>query len=286
MTKTISLPARDTRGFEIPGKQLTYYVDGIPDELRGKNNFRYRGEFAEGEYGQIKLCIYNHKYTDNDFDIVAQLRGFFEGMGGKDKPLEQPSENQVRTAMIWSCEDYKIKSGGGSASDHCYSSSLTICIADPKTWEDKDVVLIKKYSTEFADVLITMHEVEQLFEACVNEAGRSAHAEDIAIMLLREIKRNEFIKLKHKDGIKACAVPYTKQTIINCIKHELSKNKATLPLYEDVYKSFVKYYEDDMNEKYVNGDGEDVSEKHKADSKRWLQACHNSIELVREVLTV
>src|SRR5271154_3211413 len=102
---------------EVDGQ--TYYVNGESEELE-KLRKRSGAENYEYEFAKRKVNFVNSKYFDEDTDVAAQMRSWFDG--------KQPTESQVRNAMIWSYDqfgDYKIKSGGGSASDHVYSSSLT-----------------------------------------------------------------------------------------------------------------------------------------------------------------
>lgn len=134
-----------------------YQVNGISPELK-KIWDKAPTENREWEFAKRKVKIVNSKYFTEDTDVAAESRSWFD-----DK--KQPTENQVKNAMIWSYDhygDYKIKAGGGSRSDNIFVSSFSTTIADPKTGLDKDVVIIKKYGQSIEDVLITIDEIQEL----------------------------------------------------------------------------------------------------------------------------
>jgi hypothetical protein len=78
---------------------------------------------------------------------------------------KQPTEKDVRRAMLlkigyegfW----YALKAGGETASDHMYSSSLSMDMEGPNG-EDVEKVIIKKHNTDFEKVLITGAEIREI----------------------------------------------------------------------------------------------------------------------------
>lgn len=136
-----------------------YYVDGPDKEL--KEIIKKHKSFGpDWELANRKVFFFNRKhFTDGD-TLISQTRSWFD-----DKL--QPTESQVRRAMIWSYDqfgDYQIKSGGESNSDSMFSSHFKVEIENPINGEDMSAVILKKYSTKFSDVLITIKEIEELFK--------------------------------------------------------------------------------------------------------------------------
>jgi len=83
--------------------------------------------------------------------------------------------------MIWGFDqygDYQIKSGGGSEADSVYISHFKTTIADPKTGNDKDVVILKKFSTEFQDVLVYIDEIQELQDMTEPQKVRDSRRKD------------------------------------------------------------------------------------------------------------
>lgn len=138
-----------------------YYLGGIPSLKKDLGLDRVI-RFNDFELANMNANFCHLRKAKDVFDIIAELRGWM-------KDLKQPSESTVRNAMIWTWDqDYSIKSGGESGSDHIYSSSLKWLVMNPKNGEDMDLVLLKKYSTKFEDVLITLEEMEALVDAIIS----------------------------------------------------------------------------------------------------------------------
>lgn len=143
----------------------TYHVNGMPEELkqlmsRASTETKQNVLFEQGK----PMFFYNHKNFQGDpmylSDAVEILKG-----------LKQPTKTQVRNAMIWGIGyggdlDYAVKAGGETNSDNMFSSHLSVTIAHPKTGMDTNVVVLKKYSKNFEDVLITEQEVRDLYKMC------------------------------------------------------------------------------------------------------------------------
>jgi len=173
------------KGDTVETKYGTYYVNGMPkdlDDLWKKSNSI---ETQEWEFGKRNIKIVNSKYFTEYSDVAAESRSWFD-----DK--KQPTENQVRNAMIWSYDgygDYQIKSGGGTKSDSIYISHFKTTIADQKTGNDKDVVILKKFSTVFSDVLIYIDEIQELQDLTesqeVRNIRRSDHLGGVVSVLIR-----------------------------------------------------------------------------------------------------
>lgn len=145
-----------------------YYINEVPKDIIDK----YKNgtvEFGQVEYrmAKDKVRLFNKKYV-NDIDELL-------GAESELNDLNQPSKKTVDNAMIWTWgvvgekPTYIIKSGGGSMSDNQYISEFHIVIPDPKTGEDKRVLLLKKFSNEFNDVLITREEINSLYMQFMNE---------------------------------------------------------------------------------------------------------------------
>lgn len=171
----------------------TYYLNSAkPTDAAYQAFTKRRQPIEEQEYFlATRHHAHFHPRHLSGFDDLSWIAGFFED-------IKQPTENHVQRAMVLtltegSKEDqfhwYSLKAGGGSVSDHIFSSSFSILIADPSTGEDKKVVLLKKYSTQFENVLITFNELAALFEACSSPAQRrerdTTHAKDVLALLVR-----------------------------------------------------------------------------------------------------
>ena len=182
-------------GNVIEHNRQEYHIDEFSDLLKDKYNS------VTKDNRQFFLCsnkinFYNHRwiknnptYTNDAFSILQDVK--------------QPSENTVRNAMIWSYDtDYKIKAGGESCSDSQYSSSLTLLIACPKTGDDKEIVIIKKYSNVFKDVLILPEDVKKLYLLCSTETELKSYNDDkvrsICHFIISSFRMNK-IALKGRD---------------------------------------------------------------------------------------
>lgn len=151
-------------------KGKTYHVNGLQGEAKERydntaSGFKHHALFQQGE----PVFIYNHKNFQGNPDYLGFAVDIL-------RDVKQPTKNQVDRAMIYSIgypgekPDYMLKAGGESQSDSMYSSSLTVMIAHPKTGLDTHVVILKKYSTKFEDILITEDEVRALFKLCQTPA--------------------------------------------------------------------------------------------------------------------
>src|SRR5690606_14889254 len=108
----------------------------------------------------------------HDISVISQLRMWYGD-------LKQPTEAQVRRALILVIdEDYALKSGGESASDNIFSSSLKWMQANPKSGLDYEPVLIKKWSRNFKDVLITFEEIVELWNLTITSKEKKEQDED------------------------------------------------------------------------------------------------------------
>lgn len=107
-----------------------------------------------------KVTVYHHKHMiQGEMNNMGVVNHFFHN-------LKQPTKSDVLRALILIInEDYALRQGGDNMSSSDFSSSFKITIADPKTGLDKDVVLIKKWSNVFSDILITAEEIRELFKS-------------------------------------------------------------------------------------------------------------------------
>lgn len=158
-------------------KDKSYFVNNLPECVQKK---------PEWFLAQNNINIVFAKYFSEFTHPGAEMRSWFDG--------RQPSEAQVRRAMIWGYDqfgDYQIKSGGGAVSDNIFISQFKMTIADARTGYDRDVIVLKKYSNNFADVLITPAELDALQEASESKVLRNLRRLDLLSSLLREIIRFE-----------------------------------------------------------------------------------------------
>lgn len=260
--KQVTIPQINSEG-KATGEQRTYFVDGFPKDLKEKLRSRWNNEY---ELAKINAKFYNHKHTQGDNDIVAQVRGFFDG-------IIQPTERRVRNAMILTIdEDYAIKSGGESASDAIYSSSLKIMIADPVTGLDKDVVLVKKYSTKFEEVLITPNEISELFEVCLSSKEKVGVLKDEAFSILNEVTRwKRGGKSNFKDGEYIMPFDFAVKMVAN-----YKKRGVSLTMYEAAFKSRLEWLERDLTTQIV----EDTPNVNK--TKNFHDKTRKHIEALKE----
>lgn len=157
-----------------------YHINKLPESNHKKNDFIL---------SQEKTFLFFKKNV-HDIEIISQIRSFFSN-------LRQPSETDVRQAMLLIIdEDYALKSGGESMSDHIFSSSFKWLQADPKTGLDIEPILIKKYSKNFKDVLITLEEIEFLIENTLTEPEkeqkRKSDIESMVGFLVHSIKTGKY----------------------------------------------------------------------------------------------
>lgn len=153
-------------------KGKKYYIDGVSGDLKNKmtpikigGGTTFKRNFVDVIFGEDEpVFFYNHsKLGESEFALGDAIGALVD--------ITQPSIHKVRGAMIWQTgydgNMYSIKSGGETKSDSMYSSSLTTEIAHPKTGLDTEIVLIKKFSKNFKDVLITEKEIRDLYEMCM-----------------------------------------------------------------------------------------------------------------------
>ena len=259
MSKQITLPKFDSTG-KPTNETALYYVDGFPSDLKKELGGRYNDNW---ELAKRKVNFYNHKYTNGEADTVAQLRDLY-------KDIKQPTKQHVREAMILIInEDYALKSGGESASDSMYSSSLCIWIADPKTFEDKKVVLIKKYSTKFEDILITMPEIEVLFEGSLTSQEKEGVLQGEAFSIVRELEVRELGgKSNFKDGQSIMTVEFA-----NIMLNNYKKRGVTTEMYNKAIVSMVGYLQKQLNYEIVEDVvGKNKTQEHYNSTLRHIQA--------------
>lgn len=202
---------------------------------------------------QRKHNSFHPQHLHQGFEDISFIRGFF-------KDLEQPSEDTVRRAMIFQISDqtgqegpenkYCLKAGGGSKSDSIFSSSYSILIADPQTGYDKSVVLLKKFSTRFADVLITAEEISDLFEIVASPAQKAARdnefAMDIIGLLMASMRSG---KVHYSKGNAKTLTPALLTDLI-------TKNKPKAPIrsFEHAFSYFEKRFTDNLKIEIVEDD--------------------------------
>jgi hypothetical protein len=162
----------------------TFLTNGlIPDSDLKKEYDRVMKEYRSWFLQKNKVNFYNHKHMKDELCLS-------DACSEANVP-KQPTEQQVRSALIWMCDGYAIKCGGGTKSDSQFESSLAIEIAHPTTGEDTKVVVIKKYSTKFDDVLITKAEIRELYKACSSKKQKTEALESQISATIHVINRAE-----------------------------------------------------------------------------------------------
>lgn len=210
-----------------------YFVNGAKPIDEGYARFFGRKQPSEEvDYflAKRKHFIFNPKHV-KDFDDLGWILGFFD--------FQQPKEERVRQAMIWSIDDacpgdwaynrYMIKSGGGSKSDSCFSSSFSVLTASETTGLDTWSVLVKKHSTRFDDVLITGEEISRLFEMSSTEPQRDKRDRQYAFDILKFLLSSLLCGKFHFSN--SSPVAFTNQSMIGFI------NKCRPKAHEDHWKA-------------------------------------------------
>jgi hypothetical protein len=206
------------KGDKITTEFGTYYVDGVDQELQDYID-KNKSMGLDYVLAEKKVNIVYSKYFNEDNEVTATLRSWFN-----DK--KQPTEKGVRDAMIWSYDsymDYQIKAGGGSKSDSEFSSMMRIAIADANG-NDKDVAILKKYSTDFKDVLITIKEIQALEEVLETKGAKDKKSKDKLFASIDFLFRADLIGSVNDINGK----PVSKETlnkIFNNVVKEYSKNE-------------------------------------------------------------
>jgi len=193
--------------------------------------------------------IVNSKYFTEELDVAAESRSWF-----KDK--EQPTENQVRAALIWGYDqygDYQIKAGGGSASDSVYVSSFKSTIADP-SGNDKDVVILKKYSKNFKDVLITIAEIQALQDATETPQVRKVREKD-------NLRGTLSYLMRYEAGYEKVSAQGEKT--IQQVYRQLANQEdgATSEEINKYFQDVIKNAQEDIETKYIGDNPQKIQER-------------------------
>lgn len=255
---------------QVTVNNQVYFVDGYPKELKEKLGCFYKSDF---QLAKLKVKFYNHKYTQGDSSVVAQVRSFFDG-------IKQPTEALVRRAMVLVIdEDYALKSGGESASDRIYSSSLKIMIADPQTGFDKDVVLLKKYSTVFEEVLITPEEISDLFEACLTSTEKVGVLKDESFSILNELTRwKRGVKSTFTDGDRVMPLEFAIKMV-----NKYKGRGITLEMYQNALKHRVEWVERDFETTIIEDDpNRNKTKEFHNNARATIKALNEAYEFIQE----
>lgn len=233
-----------------------YYVNGLSGDLKKQYDSANKGFREQVLFANSPVFFYNHKNFQNDpiylSDAVSILRD-----------LKQPSELTVRRAMIWGVGyggdlDYKIKSGGESNSDSLYSSSLTIDIAHPKTFLDTKVVIMKKYSKNFEDVLITEKEIQDLYKICETPKEKELNKifqMESGISFLIKIKKGVKINVNGK-------YIYANKNMENKFKRLVFEN-STPEKFSQCIDSLIEHQSRYLTVSLMEGSSQTTEEWHK-----------------------
>lgn len=268
MAKTVQVPKY------VNGKKTdkfdTFYVDTLSDDFKNKSTGRWHTDY---QMALKNVKLYNHRFTNGELDIISQVRSLYD-------KIKQPTEGDVRRAMLMLInEDYALKAGGESSSDRIYSSSLGIWIADPKTGEDKKVALIKKYSTTFSEVLITMEELDDLFEICLSPKEKKGVLEDNALSVMKLLKDRELgMKCNYSDGVKKLM---PKQDAINMIKNYVNRG-VTPEMFKSSYDKMMQARLDDLKDVYIENETNTVNSRHQEYTRRHIAGLERAYEFLQE----
>jgi len=232
-----------------------YYVDGISGDLKKEFDSANKGWKEQVLFKNSPVFFYNHKNFQEEPDYLSDAVSILTD-------LTQPSEGTVRRAMIWSIGyggdmDYMIKAGGDNNSDSFYSSCLTVDIAHPVTGEDTKVVILKKYSTKFSDVLITEKEVRDLYKLCRTPKEKELYKVsqmEGGIHFLLEIKYGHKVNVGGKEV-------YADKDLEAKFKQLVFEN-STPQKIEDHIDSLIKNREEDLNVTLMVGSHSTTEEFH------------------------
>lgn len=243
-----------------------YYLDGAkPCDEVYENFFRGgRGRAVEEvDYflAKRKHFAFHPRHLHDGYETLSWVYSFFHG-------LAVPSEDQVRRAMILQLSDntgegpenkYSIKAGGGSASDSIFVSSYSILVAHPKTGEDTWVVLMKKYSTRFSEVLISYEEIKNLFDLVATKAQKkerdAEYARDCVSLLLRGVNHGSVPS--SKGNSKKCDQAFITAFLEN------NFNKASSEQWESALDFFNKRLHEELTHQFEEQPGRDVNFEHR-----------------------
>jgi len=239
----------------------TYYVNGLSGELKQKYNSANNQWKESILFNNSPVFIYNHKNFQEDPIYLSDAVSILTD-------LIQPSESKVRSAMIWSIGygegdmSYSIKSGGDNNSESHFSSSLSIEIAHPTTGEDTRVVIMKKYSKNFNDVLITEKEIRDLYKLCSTPKEKELHNDsqmEGGIYFLIKIKYGHKVNV---GGKKIIADQNLEEKFKQLIFENSTPNKI-----EKHIDSMIKHREYDLTTTLMEGSSSTTEEFHEQAKK-------------------
>lgn len=253
-----------------------YYLNGEKplDEAYQKMFPKGKGRAVdEVDYflAKRKHFAFHPRHLHDGYESLSWVYSFF-------CDLEVPTEKKVRGAMILTLQDntgegpenkYSIKAGGGSASDSTFVSSYSILVAHPTTGEDTWVVLMKKYSTVFSEVLISYEEIKALFDACASKEQKqerdAEYARDCVAYLLRGVQYGK-VPVNSKEN-RTCDRAY----ITNFLKTNFPK--ATSDQWEEAIQFFEKRISEDLDSRFEeNQPGRNVNEEHQQRTREKLKS--------------
>jgi predicted kinase len=170
-----------------------FYLNAVPADIKEKIKTDY------DKSKQDVSIFFKKNIYETPTDIIGQIRNWYDN-------LKQPTEKQVRNAMLLIIdEDYALKAGGESSSDHQYSSSLKWIQSSPTTGEDVEPVIVKRHSSKFENVLIKLEDLEDLFDATYSDTElEEKRIDDLkgVIGMWRRCKTHNLIGTS--DGDKPC----------------------------------------------------------------------------------
>lgn len=253
---------------------LDYYVNGAkPTDEEYKNFFKSKRPTEDCDWflAKRKHFAFFPKFLYEGYEDLDWINSFFH-------KLKQPTESQVRDALIFSIQDdcgdgpmnkYMLKAGGGSRSDSVFVSSFSIVTADPKTGLDTWRVIMKKYSTTFEDVLISYQELRDLFDQVATADQASARDRDSAkgyVALLMSAHRSGRIAIgNHKTK------PCSTADLLEIIGH--MKKSSVFQYVPEAIQFFKDRIKDSMTREFIEDKpGRNVTQEHRLSEAQRLKA--------------
>lgn len=254
-------------------KEVYYANSEKPDDKDYVKFFQHKRPTEDCDWflAKRKHFAFFPKFLYDGYEDLAWINSFFH-------KLKQPSEQEVRRAMILTIQDdcgdgpmnkYMLKAGGGSVSDSVFVSSYSIVTADPSTGLDTWRVIMKKYSCTFEDVLISYDEIKHLFDQVATPEQVNADDKDSAIGYIGLFIRAKITGKIHFSDNKF--KPATKANLDEIVSHVRSTN--VINFIPEAIDFFRKKINDSMKREFVEDKpGRNITLEHRQDEARRLKA--------------
>lgn len=244
----------------------TYYLNGAkPTDEAYVKFFERKNPTEDVDYflAKRKINFFHPRHLHNGYDDLGWINSFLHD-------IQQPTEERVRRAMIFSIEDnlgegpenkLAYKAGGGSCSDSVFVSSYSILIASPTTGEDTWVVLMKKYSTKFTDVIITTEEIHALFNQVATPEQIHERDLDTARCWVARVLRGE--EYGWVPGPKFTNITYTPEMAENFFTQTVAR--FPMNIWDQALNWFDMKYKQQLTAEFEeNQPGRNITAEHRA----------------------